>query len=724
MDFYANGQNFHQNFNNYQYPNMPDISSGNWNFSQQLPHENVCYPIESCSNNFMEVVPPKPSRFAFVTILSDHESNFQLAIDLAWKVEQIKKAIQDLVHTPIDQQCLFYQDHQLANDQLLTSYNIQDGSEIQLVIIENSLQQSVFDTIEDQSKILFNPNFFQTEFNADYINVLDDTIPYLRGGYPYKRPIGAQRWGLKVRGRYSPDDKWLGSSGGHRTKSDEGEWAVAYHGTREINATQILQEGFKLECCVRAAFGKGIYCTPDPKTALSYAIGFEFQGSQYRAVLQCRVNPQGFKVARPGSNRDNDGEYWLLTNSDDIRPYGLCIYKNEDIQNNNYTGYRKRFKVPRPIIVKPKAPRGRRKKKDTQAMLTIANTINPSLNNANQIAPNYQMILPQVPLSSSNFGTPMGFSQVPSIPQMNFPPQPTMPIFQDSGFGSNQTFQPSFIPSATPTQSPVTFWNPLSMAGPISSNVQPLLNFGQPQNGQFSTSSTSLAQPCSSFNSYTSSIYPSSSSSQQWSSDSAAYTSSFGLSLLDSSQAQTMQQNNLPSTSSSNSSTDCNLNAGLLSTDFMQKIGSNDYLQAMFNWTQCTPGNVSTPLNNDASTNMNDSKQNDVIDLTKDDDDDVQVISINNNVPSSSTDYSQGQGTSIASQSEDTDDLLNVIHDYIQSQSSAVADTKENADKVIDIIDLTNDDDHNQDNSNSSNAQNSPFNLSIRVLNDQYLYEV
>ena len=81
----------------------------------------------------------------------------------------------------------------------------------------------------------------------------DDTIPYFRGGYPYKRPIGAHRWGLKVRGRYSPDDKWLGSSGGHRTKSDEGEWAVAYHGTREINATQILQEGFKLECCVRAA---------------------------------------------------------------------------------------------------------------------------------------------------------------------------------------------------------------------------------------------------------------------------------------------------------------------------------------------------------------------------------------------------------------------------------------------------------------------------------------
>ena len=59
----------------------------------------VCFPVGK----------PKLSRFAFVTILSDHESNFQLAIDLAWKVEQIKKAIQDLVHTPIDQQCLIYQ---------------------------------------------------------------------------------------------------------------------------------------------------------------------------------------------------------------------------------------------------------------------------------------------------------------------------------------------------------------------------------------------------------------------------------------------------------------------------------------------------------------------------------------------------------------------------------------------------------------------------------------
>lgn len=99
---------------------------------------------------------------------------------------------------------------------------------------------------------------------------------YTRGGHAYKRPIGAFRYGLKVRGRY-PDGRWLGSQGAHRTHSDEEEWAVAYHGTRDMNAMKIMEEGFKVERCQRAAFGKGIYCTPDPQTALSYAIGFEFQ---------------------------------------------------------------------------------------------------------------------------------------------------------------------------------------------------------------------------------------------------------------------------------------------------------------------------------------------------------------------------------------------------------------------------------------------------------------
>lgn len=49
------------------------------------------------------------------------------------------------------------------------------------------------------------------------------------------------------------DPSWLGRPG-HRTDSTPGEWPVAYHGTREINAGKILEEGFRLDKCIRFAY--------------------------------------------------------------------------------------------------------------------------------------------------------------------------------------------------------------------------------------------------------------------------------------------------------------------------------------------------------------------------------------------------------------------------------------------------------------------------------------
>ena len=70
-------------------------------------------------------------------------------------------------------------------------------------------------------------------------------------------------------GKYENND-WLGKKG-ERTDTDDKEWPVAYHGTLEMNAMGIVRNGFRLDKGVRFLFGKGIYCTPNPKAALDYA---------------------------------------------------------------------------------------------------------------------------------------------------------------------------------------------------------------------------------------------------------------------------------------------------------------------------------------------------------------------------------------------------------------------------------------------------------------------
>ena len=92
-----------------------------------------------------------------------------------------------------------------------------------------------------------------------------------RGGKPYFPPLGCVRYGVKVLGKYE-NDRWLGGKG---FRPDE-EWPVAYHGTKEVNVLDILRNGFDLEKGVRFAFGKGIYCTPDPRVAIQYAFQYNF----------------------------------------------------------------------------------------------------------------------------------------------------------------------------------------------------------------------------------------------------------------------------------------------------------------------------------------------------------------------------------------------------------------------------------------------------------------
>uniref|UniRef100_A0AC34FBJ9 PARP catalytic domain-containing protein n=1 Tax=Panagrolaimus sp. ES5 TaxID=591445 RepID=A0AC34FBJ9_9BILA len=158
-----------------------------------------------------------------------------------------------------------------------------------------------------------------------------------RGGKQYIRPTGSKRFAIKVLGEY-PDDQWLGSDG----NSDE--WPVAYHGTKESNVLGILSSGFDLAKLQRYTHGKGIYCAPDPQTALEYARSYTYevrplsfgfflrskyclQGNDYYLIFETRVNPKTFILVKE-ANPDafGHGEYWLVPDVNDIRPYGVCVY--------------------------------------------------------------------------------------------------------------------------------------------------------------------------------------------------------------------------------------------------------------------------------------------------------------------------------------------------------------------------------------------------------------
>ncbi|KAH7697315.1 hypothetical protein AAVH_35603, partial [Aphelenchoides avenae] len=121
-----------------------------------------------------------------------------------------------------------------------------------------------------------------------------------------------------VRGKYDDGDTWLESSGA------AGEWQVAYHGTSYQNLSAIVKNGFHLSKGKRMAYGKGIYCSPDPTVAKEYATPFTEKGKTFRAILQVRVDPS----RRASVNKDHLGrEYWLVPDGTAIRSYGVCIYE-------------------------------------------------------------------------------------------------------------------------------------------------------------------------------------------------------------------------------------------------------------------------------------------------------------------------------------------------------------------------------------------------------------
>ncbi|CAG8521611.1 988_t:CDS:1 [Ambispora leptoticha] len=191
--------------------------------------------------------------------------------------------------------------HNVKNENTLLTYNIKHENTLHLIVrlpgggcVFNYMPSSLLDP----------------QFDYDFTNIDDGENQYTRGGIPYRRPCGWQRFAIKVTGKYGDDDKWLGT--------DENSWPVSYHGTAKHNARKICEEGYLLSKGKRFLFGRGIYSTPDVNIAKDYATEFEFEGKKYIMIFQNRVNPMNLV-------KIEEHNYWISKEDKDVRPYGICI---------------------------------------------------------------------------------------------------------------------------------------------------------------------------------------------------------------------------------------------------------------------------------------------------------------------------------------------------------------------------------------------------------------
>ena len=163
------------------------------------------------------------------------------------------------------------------------------------------------------------------KYNYDFSEMSDDGERFFRGGRAYRRPYGWNRIALNVKDKYD-DAEWIGGiQSVIRTDGVMNEWPVTYHGTKDTFAERIAASGHHIDKGNRCKFGRAIYSTPDPAIAEDYATTFEFEGQEYKVLLQNRVNMEDTDVVAV-THEDYEGEYFVTANEENIRPYGL-LYK-------------------------------------------------------------------------------------------------------------------------------------------------------------------------------------------------------------------------------------------------------------------------------------------------------------------------------------------------------------------------------------------------------------
>lgn len=242
---------------------------------------------------------------------------FKIRVNPTDTIYQVKQKIQDEQGILPEVQRLLFQGNQLENGRSVTSCEIQDNTEIFLVLRQRGGDEIYF----------IHSDHLDPQYDCDFTTIRDTGKTFMRGPFEYKRPCGWNRIALNVLNKYG-ENVWLGVGGIRRsgTASCQNEWPVSYHGTSRHNNNTIADDGFNFAGNKNFNFTHGIYSTPDVNVALKYATRFAHEGNNYAVLFQNRVNPVNLERIT-NQETGGAGEYWISRNGGDVRSYGICIKK-------------------------------------------------------------------------------------------------------------------------------------------------------------------------------------------------------------------------------------------------------------------------------------------------------------------------------------------------------------------------------------------------------------
>jgi len=161
----------------------------------------------------------------------------------------------------------------------------------------------------------------------DIVDVFHLDKSYLDSGYDWTYPSDSD-YKYYERGRSEFHPPWgfdrlaIDLHGDTHFLDEEKGWQVVYHGTHPNNLNSILRDGLLIMGGKKTAahghlYGNGVYCSPFPDYAKTYADYKVVNGVDTYSMLMCRV--------RPGSYSIEKKDIWLVGDTDDIKCSALLF---------------------------------------------------------------------------------------------------------------------------------------------------------------------------------------------------------------------------------------------------------------------------------------------------------------------------------------------------------------------------------------------------------------